>query len=319
MRFSVTVSVVAALVAGVSAWGADGHRTVGCFLTPKTLSFVQTSLGTAFNRSLGTAATWADDVKNQAAFTWSKNLHFVDAEDSPTTNSCSVHELRDCGNGVCVLAAIANYTTRLVTPSLGTEQVSEALRFLDHFIGDLSQPLHVEAIEAGGNGITVTCQGRSTNLHAIWDTNMLDVHLNTSFGGSIATYTNNLVARIKADNFSVPVSNWLSCTSTTEPFTVVDPNPNGKRDDDFGADIRRDIRGLLGLGHGLDKRAITPLACPLVWARESNLFDCATVFPVRTGDLCTGTYLANAIPVIDIQIARSGLRLATWLNELLDP
>jgi len=35
------------------------------------------------------------------------------------------------------------------------------------FIGDITQPLHVEAFQVGGNAITVTCNGSSTNLHAV--------------------------------------------------------------------------------------------------------------------------------------------------------
>lgn len=241
----------------------------------------------------------------------SKNLHFVDAEDDPMDGSCSVHELRDCGNQVCILAAIANYTTRLVDKSLPATETQIALKFIDHFIGDISQPLHVEAVAAGGNGISVTCAGKKTNLHAIWDTNMLELNLDAEFGGSVQSYVNSLVSRIQDDDFSVPVSQWLSCTSTTEPFTVVDPSKRMLRDLARHPDVARDVRAA----------TITPLACPLVWARESNGFDCTTVFTFRNGtDVCnTGNYLANAIPVIDLQLARSGLRLATWLNELLDP
>lgn len=38
-----------------------------------------------------------------------------------------------------------------------------------HFIGDVGQPLHCEELESGGNGIDVLYDGDSTNLHAIWD------------------------------------------------------------------------------------------------------------------------------------------------------
>ena len=35
------------------------------------------------------------------------------------------------------------------------------------FIGDLGQPLHVEATKVGGNEIKVKCNGKSTNLHSV--------------------------------------------------------------------------------------------------------------------------------------------------------
>ncbi|KAK7435213.1 hypothetical protein VKT23_019782 [Stygiomarasmius scandens] len=154
------------------AWGAIGHEAVGFvameFLAPNALSFVQSSLaGSEFDQSLGVAATWADEVRSEAAFAWSANLHFVDAEDNPPS-SCSVSESRDCGNGFCILTAIANYTTRVVQTSLSATQRQQALLFLDHFIGDIGQPLHVEADALGGNDIDVTCAGSRTNLHSVW-------------------------------------------------------------------------------------------------------------------------------------------------------
>ncbi len=35
------------------------------------------------------------------------------------------------------------------------------------FLGDIGQPLHVEAFEVGGNDINAICNGKSTNLHAV--------------------------------------------------------------------------------------------------------------------------------------------------------
>lgn len=101
------------------------------FLAPNALSFVQNSLGSSYSRSLGPAATWADTVRSQAAYSWSAPFHFVDAEDNPPT-SCSVSETRDCGSGNCILTAIANYTTRVVQTSLSATQRQEALKFLGH-------------------------------------------------------------------------------------------------------------------------------------------------------------------------------------------
>ena len=102
-------------------------------------------------------------VKSELEFTWSKDLHFVDAEgippfimappsyidvftDNPPT-SCSVEEIRDCAGDFCIrksasdfevmeteeratVAAIANYTTRVVDPTLDAEQIQEALKFI---------------------------------------------------------------------------------------------------------------------------------------------------------------------------------------------
>ena len=35
-------------------------------------------------------------------------------------------------------------------------------------------------------------------------------------------------------------------------------------------------------------------------------------------DLCTSSYFAQAVPVIDLQLAKQGYRLAAWLNVIFD-
>lgn len=45
---------------------------------------------------------------------------------------------------------------------LSSEQIAEALKFIVHFVGDITQPLHDEAYETGGNGVDVTYQGSCT-------------------------------------------------------------------------------------------------------------------------------------------------------------
>ena len=63
-------------------------------------------------------------------------------------------------------------TALLLDTSQDSETRTNALKFVFHFIGDVHQPLHVEALATGGNGIK-TCFGRrcsGENLHSIWDT-----------------------------------------------------------------------------------------------------------------------------------------------------
>lgn len=77
-------------------------------------------------------------------------------------SSCSVDYDRDCGTKGCSISAIANYTTRVQSSSLSDQEVNYALRFLVHFIGDITQPLHDEAYEVGGNDVDVTFDSTDT-------------------------------------------------------------------------------------------------------------------------------------------------------------
>jgi hypothetical protein len=149
------------------AWGAMGHETIAYiaqdFANPQTATFVQTALGDTSTDFMANAATWADSYRYTSAGAWSKPLHFIDANDSPPT-SCSVDFARDCGKGGCVVSAIANFTAQLQDSATSDAELLDAMRFVIHFVGDIHQPLHDEALDVGGNSIPVTYDGSATNL-----------------------------------------------------------------------------------------------------------------------------------------------------------
>ncbi|KAF7799716.1 hypothetical protein EIP86_010958 [Pleurotus ostreatoroseus] len=166
------------------------------FLAPKALSFVQSSLGSEYDKSLGPAAPWADDVRDEKAYAWSAPLHFVDAE----------------------VTAIANYTVRVAETSLSATQRQEALKFLDH------------AVEVGGNDIDAKCSGSSTNLHAAWDTGILTKNVDANHGSEATTYATYLAGQITSGEFESLTSSWLSCTSITEPVSARSETPTIESD-----------------------------------------------------------------------------------------
>ena len=70
---------------------------------------------------------------------------------------------------------------------------SEALRFLIHFIGDLHQPLHcADNHDRGGNLVKIVFRGQQTNLHAVWDTAVVE-----ALGGSEEAVATTLASKIK--------------------------------------------------------------------------------------------------------------------------
>ena len=59
------------------------------------------------------------------------------------------------------------------TKSLGDRL--EALKFVEHLIGDLHQPLHcADNMDRGGNDVSVKWFGKKTNLHSVWDSSIID-------------------------------------------------------------------------------------------------------------------------------------------------
>src|SRR5262249_47397169 len=79
-----------------------------------------------------------------------------------------------------------------------TEQRQEALFFLAHFLGDISQPLHCadRDNDEGGNLVQVRMPGHSyhaKNLHAVWDGDLV----NDAMGDlSVNDYAKRLVLKL---------------------------------------------------------------------------------------------------------------------------
>ena len=163
---------------------------------------------------------------------------------------------------------------------LDTEQRKEALEFLIHFLGDITQPLHVEAEEVGGNDIKVLWQGKSTNLHSAWDTQMVE----KAAGGPNSTNTLNsfsdtLIARIDGGSYADEKASWVSC---------VDISSNEASSN-----------------------------CALNFAQDSNSYNCQYVLKTdEDGQELDSSYYTGAEPIIEVQIAKGGYRLAAWINAL---
>jgi hypothetical protein len=177
MRRTAAVAVIAAAIllssARPFAWGASGHHIVARIaltrLTAETQRAVTTILG---EEDFVTVATWADEVRTARPETY--NWHFVDILYGNATYSPE----RDCPpteKGDCVIAEIERARQTLRDTAQPARQRSEALKYLIHFVGDMHQPLHsTDNHDRGGNDVHVQGDaGRATNLHAMWDSGII--------------------------------------------------------------------------------------------------------------------------------------------------
>lgn len=272
-----------ATLQGAQAWGTLGHATVAYiaqnYLDDTTAAWAKGVLSDTSGSYLANIASWADSYRATTAGKWSAPLHFIDAEDSPPTN-CNVDYARDCGSAGCSVSAIANYTQRVGDARLSKANTAEALKFLVHFIGDVTQPLHDEALDRGGNSITVTFDGYSSdNLHSDWDTYMPAKLVGGSTLSDAQTWANELIDQINNGSYKSVAASWIA-----------------------GDDI---------------SNAVTTATA---WARDANALVCTVVMPngvaaLQQGDLYPD-YYNSVIPTIELQIAKGGYRLANWLNTI---
>ena len=73
------------------------------------------------------------------------------------------------------LEALDRFTATLQDPNASRADKQLALRFVVHLVGDLHQPLHVgKCCDKGGNDVKVKWFGKPTNLHAVWDSALVD-------------------------------------------------------------------------------------------------------------------------------------------------
>ncbi|KAG9233337.1 S1/P1 nuclease-like protein [Amylocarpus encephaloides] len=283
MKFSVTTLpalLLASTLPGALGWGALGHYTVAYvashFVTNKTKQKFQRILGDDSTDYLAAVAAYPDTYRNTAIGAFTAPFHYIDALDAPP-DSCNVDFARDCGIGGCIVSAISNYTTRVQSKRLAAEDVKLAAEMIIHFLGDIHQPLHVENLELGGNGIKVTFGGVATNLHAVWDTSIPQKYAGNATLAHAAEWATILTAGIKKGPYKRVAASWLKGMTLKDPV----------------------------------KSAMT-------WATDSNSYVCSAVLPdgrnaTETIDL-SGEYYTETLPIVQIQIAKAGYRLAGWLN-----
>ena len=152
------------------AWGKTGHRVIAALadqqLSGLARAHVKQLLGV---ESLDEASTWPDEMRSDPAPFWQKTAspwHYV------TLNGIIYDSAPPEGDA---LEALARFSATLRDPNASLADKQLALRFIVHLVGDLHQPLHAgKCCDRGGNEVKVKWFGRETNLHAVWDTSLVD-------------------------------------------------------------------------------------------------------------------------------------------------
>ena len=176
------------------AWGVEGHQIVAHIaareLTSGARAQVQDLLGGDPEAAMAQVSTWADEIRRSRSNTapW----HFVDIP----IGSAGYDPGRDCRNGNCIVEQIEREKMILADRQLAPPVRAEALRFLIHFVGDIHQPLHsTDNGDRGGNDVRVSFGGRQSNLHAVWDTALVQ-----SLGTNAAGVADDLMAYVTAND-----------------------------------------------------------------------------------------------------------------------
>ncbi|GAB2301146.1 hypothetical protein Dimus_035179 [Dionaea muscipula] len=194
------------LIPAILGWGQYGHyatcKIAEAFLSKNAMAAVKKLLPKSASGKLAEFCSWPDQMLFR--YRWSGPLHYIDTPDF----KCQYNYNRDCHDstgtkGRCVTGAIYNYTQQLVSgyskqpSSKANYNLTEALIFLSHFVGDVHQPLHVGfTTDRGGNTIRVKWFRQQSNLHHVWDTNIIETALKRFYGSNLAKFIQDIQKNI---------------------------------------------------------------------------------------------------------------------------
>lgn len=167
---SAAATAILLVPAPTLAWGKTGHRVVAALadaqLSGLARAHVRELLGV---ESLDEAATWPDEMRSDPSEFWQRTAspwHYV------TLSGITYDEAPPEGDA---FAALARFSETLKSSHASLADKRLALRFIIHLVADLHQPLHAgRCCDRGGNDLKVKWFGRETNLHAVWDSALVD-------------------------------------------------------------------------------------------------------------------------------------------------
>ncbi len=268
-------------------WGPEAHRIIAEIALrrlnnnagprAKKLMHVKTKLWVPNSSDFVLASTWADDIKNLRTYRQEfSQLHFIE-NPFPRPGPPPTPNL--------VTALKDN--VKILQTGAEVEAEAQALRFIIHFVGDIHQPLHCATRldnenrgDQGGNRVSILVADSSGRLR----TDRLHVYwdsgLNT-LAGSRFTHADRIEKASPDQEANLPI----------DPF-----NFQGWSDESFNLAKEVAYAGIpsgIGSDSKVDKKA-------------------ASRSPYRV----TATYRARAVPIVNLQIARSGYRLAKLLNAI---
>jgi hypothetical protein len=318
VRALALAGVMAMVPTYVWAWGCEGHRTIAR-IAARHLStharqqvralLVANPIDSRLRRfcqpidpdPFVDAATWADDVRDvQHTGAW----HFLDIPRGARRDQASAACPKKSG---CITTALAAQIQLLQLHAPSVKR-ADALRYVIHLVGDLHQPLHCTTNDdRGGNCVPVQYfstapalqKDRDGNpikgdykptLHGLWDSSILATGLKAR-SIRLSQLAPNLDKR-----FAAQIPAWMAADVALEDWAW-DSHELAER-----------------LAYGKLPKAIpdVPDTRPTTCDQANHVAARMLALHLRVDQ----TYQDAAVPAIDEQLAKAGVRLAKILNRV---
>lgn len=169
-KYLLFVSALVGFAVNAFGWGQKGHDIVAFIaenhLTDTTKAKVDSLLD---GYSIVYWANWLDNASHTADYAYTKTWHYKNIDKGKSFEKAP--KIKE-GN---IVDAIYLQTETLRNPTASKEEKALALKMLVHFLGDIHQPMHLgRATDRGGNYHNIKFFKTGTNLHSVWDTNLLE-------------------------------------------------------------------------------------------------------------------------------------------------
>jgi len=325
------VSLFGGFAGRCQAWGPDGHMIVAHvadrLLDPKVQDVLLNDLGST---SLSDAATWCDDFDHSPIGRWSEPLHYINYPGQ----ACAFDWARDCKQDLCNAGALLNYSGQVFDRSTSKESRLVALKFVIHMMGDIHQPLHVaSADDRGGNDIHVETSfasgyqrskhsgghghGHGGNLHQVWDATLVE-EIITELGqerGENGDGSQNW--QLLSDLLWKRLEGaWSS--NLTEWRKVVAEDGAG------GSDALRESEPPRGAALAAQRNPSQLKAGLSSVAGRTASLGCSHAYVgsnghrIQSGETLGRDYFEFNRPIVEVQLAKAGARLAQVLSDSLE-
>jgi hypothetical protein len=277
----ITLAALLLIAPAALAWGPEGHGIIADIaqrhLDPAAARAVAQLLALQGDHHLDQVSSWPDQIRKDHPETgpW----HYVDIP----LRAPEYSRRRDCPQGHCVVVKLPHYVRVLADRSASPRVRLEALKWVVHLVGDIHQPLHdTDHDDRGGNDVKLVYFGHPTNLHRMWDTNILEHALHLRMGPHY-TFDHQATRRIAGHLDAQITPAERAAWSPAAPLAHID-------------------------------------AEAVAWADAAHMLAQTTAYgalPSHRGPHWSAPYQARAWPVVRGQLQRAGVRLADVLNAAL--
>jgi hypothetical protein len=191
-------------------WSKTGHRVIGEVAAKYLKSRTQRAISELLDgQSLAAVSNYADEIKADRRYKDYSPWHYVNFPADKTYS-----EVTPSPNGDVVAGIQKCIEVLRDAQSARTDKVFY-LKMLIHLMGDLHQPMHIGREEdKGGNTIQLQWFGRGSNLHKLWDADMIN-----DYGMSYTELANSLPVLSSREIRVIQEGNILDWVEETQEVT----------------------------------------------------------------------------------------------------